>query len=93
MLDPFEKWPIDFVGPIKLRGKTCARYIITATKYLIRWAEAQPIKDCTAATTMKFLFKNVLTRFGCPKILMIGQGTDFLNETISALTEEFGIYH
>ena len=34
MLQPFEKWAIDFVGPIKPQGKTCARYIITATEYL-----------------------------------------------------------
>eukprot|EP00253_Pinus_taeda_P018473 PITA_18473 len=89
MLQPFEKWAIDFVGPIKPQRKMGVRYIITATEYLTHWAEAQPVKDCTAAMTMKFLFEHVLTRFGCPKILMSDRGTNFLNETISALTEEF----
>ena len=70
-----------------------ARYIITATKYLTRWAEAQPVKHYTTATSTKFLFENVLTRFGCPKILMNDRGTHFLNETISVLTEEFQVYH
>ena len=37
-LKPFEKWAIDFVGPIQAQGKTCARYIITTTEYLTRWA-------------------------------------------------------
>jgi hypothetical protein len=37
----------------------------------------------------KFIFEYVLTRFGCPKILMSDRGTHFLNETISALMEEF----
>lgn len=50
-LQEFDKWAIDFVGPINLLGKkTGAQYIITATDYLTRWAEAQPVKDCTADT-------------------------------------------
>eukprot|EP00253_Pinus_taeda_P028612 PITA_28612 len=51
--------------------------------------EAQQVKGCTAATAVKFLFENVLTRFGCPEILMSDYRMHFLNETISALTEEF----
>ncbi len=57
----FQKWAIDFVGPIKPQGKIGMRYIITMTRYLTHWAEAHPVKDCTGATTMKFLFEHVLT--------------------------------
>jgi len=92
-LQPFEKWAIDFVGPIKPHGKTSARYIITTTEYLTHWTEAQPVKHCTAAMTAKFSFEHVLTRFGCPKILTSDRNTHFLNKTISALTEEFQVYH
>ena len=89
-LHPFEKWTIDFVGLIQPpRKKTGARYIITVTEYLTKWAEAQPVKDCTGETIEKFLFEYVLTRFGCPNILMSDRGTHFLNEMMSALTEEF----
>jgi len=70
-----------------------ARYIITATEYLTRWAKAQPVKGYMATTAVKFLLENVLTRFGCPKILMSDHGTHFLNETISAIIEEFQVYH
>ena len=44
-------------------------------------------------TTVKFLFEHVLTQFGFPRILMSDHGTHFLNETISALIEEFQVYH
>jgi len=92
-LQPFEKWAIDFVGLIQPQGKTSARYIITATEYLTRGAEAQPLKDCIGMTTTKFLFEHVLMRFGCPKILMSDCGMHFLNKTISALIDEFQVYH
>eukprot|EP00253_Pinus_taeda_P016601 PITA_16601 len=93
-LRPFEKWAIDFAGQIQPLGKkTGAQHIITETEYLTRWVEAQPMKDCTMATATKFLFEYVLTRFGCQKILMSDRGTHFLNETISALMEEFQVYH
>lgn len=86
-LQPFEKWAIDFMGLIKPQGKMGTRYIITATMYLTRWIEAQLVKDHTAATDTIFLFENMLTRFGCSKILMSDYGTHFLNEIINALTE------
>jgi transposase InsO family protein len=93
-LQEFEKWALDFVGPINPSGKrTGARYIITATKYLIRWVEARVVKDCSAATTMRFIFDDIITRFGCPKILMSDQGTHFINKIIEAFTQEFEFHH
>jgi hypothetical protein len=92
-LQVFDKWEIDFVGPINLLAKRSgARYIITATKYLKIWAEVTTVKDCTAETTTHILFEQVITRFGCPKILMSDQGTHFINDTIRAMTEEFEVY-
>ena len=41
----------------------------------------------------EFLFEYVLMRFGCPKVLISDRGTQFLNETINVLMEEFQVYH
>ena len=93
-LQAFDKWAIDFVGPINPPGKrTGARYIITARDYLTKWDEAKPVKDCSSDTAMQFIFENIVTRFGCPRVLMSDQGSHFLNQTIRALTEEFQICH
>jgi hypothetical protein len=93
-LQAFEKWAIDFVGPINPPGKHIgARYIITVTEYLTRWDEERAVKDCSVSTTAHFIFYEIITRFGCPKVLMSDQGTQFINKTVEDLTEEFKIHH
>ena len=94
MLHPFDKWEVDFLGPINPPGKrTGAWYIIIAIDYSTRWLEATPVGDCTATTTTRFLFDNIVTHFGFPRILMSDQGSHFINRTVNTLTEELQIQH
>ena len=93
-LQEFDKWVVDFVGPIILRGKcTCVRDIIIAIDYLTRWIEEMLVKYCTIATATEFLFENVVTRFGSLKFFINDQGTHFFNQLIEKLMEEFQIQH
>jgi hypothetical protein len=93
-LQVFNKWAIYFVGPINPPAKRIgARYIITVTEYLTRWAEVAPVKYCSAETAGHFRFEHVITIFGCPRILMSDQGTHFINSTIKAMIEEFEFHH
>ena len=93
-LQAFDKWVIEFVGPISPPGKrTGMRYIITTTNYLTRWVEAVHVKYCTATTMTKFLFENMVTRFNCPKIILSDQGMHFVNKLIDELTVKFHIQH
>ncbi|KAH9302082.1 hypothetical protein KI387_013665, partial [Taxus chinensis] len=61
-MEPFEKWVIDFVGPIAPTTRRIgSRYVITCTDYLGRWAEVAPTKDYTTATSARFLWDNIIT--------------------------------
>jgi len=65
------------------------KYIIVATEYLTKWAEAKAVKVDDAKATATFLYENVITRFGCPKILISDRGKHFLNEAIENMASLF----
>jgi transposase InsO family protein len=93
-LAPFEKWGIDFVGPIAPATRHGRKpYILVAIDYATKWVEAMACKNNDAKTVARFLYENIISRFGCPKELISDRGTHFLNETIAELTNKFLIKH
>ncbi|WP_139158387.1 integrase, partial [Enterobacter cloacae complex sp. GF14B] len=91
---PFEKWGLDFVGPISPAARsTQSRYIIVATDYVTKWAEARATRKADARSTAKFLFENIITRFSCPFEIVSDNGTHFINGVIKELTTNFMIAH
>jgi hypothetical protein len=64
-----------------------------ATEYLTKWAEAKAVKSADAKQTTIFLYENIISRFGCPKILISDRGFHFLNDAIVDLTKLFNINH
>lgn len=49
------------------------------------------MKDCIGLTTTKFIYKNIITRFECPKEIFSNQGKYFINYTINELLTNFMI--
>lgn len=93
-LAPFEKWGIDFVGPVQPVTKhTRRRYILVATDYATKMVEADATRIDDATTIAKFLFESIITCYGCPLELVSDRGTHFLNKVIENLTFLFQIKH
>ena len=69
------------------------RYILVATDYVTKWAEAEAVRSNDAATVARFLYEHIITRFGCPKELESDRGSHFINSTIEALTDKYEIKH
>ena len=92
-LEAFMKWGIDFMGPFKKVTQRRNKYIIVATDYVTKWAEAKALPDNTAKSTAWFLFDQVIARFGCPLEIVSDQGTHFINEVIEYLTQKLMIKH
>jgi hypothetical protein len=80
----------NFIGPIKLtRILTWNKYIIVVIDYAIKWVEAKALKTNFAIVTTKFLFKYIVTKFGCPLTIVIDQGIHSINDTIKHPTKQF----
>ena len=73
-LVPFERWGIDYNGEVHPHSSTGMAYIVVATEYLTKWAEARAVRTDTVAHAASFLLENIISRFGCPKILVSDRG-------------------
>ncbi len=75
--EPFMKWGLEFMGPIKLVGRyTRNKYIFVAIDYASKWAEAKTLRTNIVAIIIYFLYEGILTKFGCPLTIVINHGVD-----------------
>src|SRR5579884_1270967 len=88
----FDRIVIDLVGPCKVIKKR-NRYIAVAIDPLTKWPEAKAIPNKEASTIAKFIFEEIICRYGCLKELQSDQGTEFTAQVIEELTTRFGIKH
>ena len=74
MIEPFEKWALDFVGPISPMSRK-KKYILVCTDYVTKWVEAKYLFRATGESVVEFIYEEIFTRFGVPREIVIDQGT------------------
>ncbi len=68
-------------------------YIFVATNYATKWVETRAFCTNIIAVIAKLLYEYSLTRLGCPLIIVIDQGTHFINDEIRYLIDHFILKH
>uniref|UniRef100_A0A2N9HN86 Uncharacterized protein n=1 Tax=Fagus sylvatica TaxID=28930 RepID=A0A2N9HN86_FAGSY len=87
---PFAQWGMDLVGPLpKATGNR--RWLIVATDYFTKWVEAEPLANIRDRDSIKFVWKNIITRFGIPKTIISDNGTQFTSKPFTKYCSELGI--
>ena len=87
---PFAQWGLDLLGPFKqaTRGK---KFLIVAIDYFTKWVEAESLGIITSRKVEKFIWQNIITRFGLPRVLTFDNGTQFDCATLRKYLEDFKI--
>jgi hypothetical protein len=93
-IEPFTKWGIDFISPIKPIGcYTNKCYVLVVINYTSKQVEAKVLQANTRMVMARFLYKFILTQFDYPLTLVSDQGVHFINDTIQTLTMHFLFKH
>ena len=89
----FERWGLDFIGPLKVSKTRRCRYIVVTMEYMTKWVGACTLLDNLAVSTTRFTYEQIITRYRIPLQLTSNRGGHFVNHVIRLLTTEFKIYH
>ncbi|KAM6558751.1 hypothetical protein CsatA_027990 [Cannabis sativa] len=87
----FDVWGIDFMGPFPSSFSNL--YILLAVDYVSKWVEAAATPANDGKTVLRFLQKNIFTRFGTPRAIISDEGSHFCNKQFEALLSKYGVRH
>ncbi|GJU59699.1 reverse transcriptase domain-containing protein [Tanacetum coccineum] len=73
---PFYKWRIDIAGPF-LEGPGKVKFLIVVIDYFTKWIEAKPVATITGNQIKKFVWDNIVCRFGLPGEIILDNGKQF----------------
>ena len=67
---------MDIVGPF-LKATGNKRYLLVSIDYFTKWVGTEPLANIRDVDAKKFVWKNIVTRFGVPRTLISNNGLQF----------------
>ncbi|KAI5323871.1 hypothetical protein L3X38_032944 [Prunus dulcis] len=58
--------------------------VIVATDYFTKWIEAEALSSTKEDDVERFIWRNIICRFGCPQSLVTDNGSQFIGKQITA---------
>ncbi|KAM1908815.1 hypothetical protein ACFX1X_028672 [Malus domestica] len=86
---PFDAWGLDVVGPITPKSSAGEAYILAATDYFSKWAEAIPLREVKKETVVRFIKEHIIHRYGVPRYIITNNGKQFSNRLVDELCEKY----
>ena len=87
----FYVWGIDFMGPFPPSFGN--QYILLVVDYVSKWVEAIVCPRNDANIVVGFSQRNILSKFGAPRIIISDEGSHFANKLFAKLMSIYGIRH
>ncbi|GJS12599.1 reverse transcriptase domain-containing protein [Tanacetum coccineum] len=73
---PFHKWGIDIAGPFPVAAGGL-KFLIVAIDYFTKWIEAKAVATITGNQVKRFVWDNIVCRFGLPGEIVLNNGKQF----------------
>ncbi|XP_075659640.1 uncharacterized protein LOC142629513 [Castanea sativa] len=83
---------LDLVGPVNPPSRGYI-WILVATEYFTKWAEAVPLRKATKGAVANFIKENIIVRFGVPHRIISDNGTPFVNNDVRKMLEFYQVKH
>ena len=81
---------MDIVGPFpKAVGNK--KYLLVYTDYFTKWVEIEPLANIKDVDVKRFIWKNIVTRFGVPYVLILDNDLQFDSKTFKKYCSDLGI--
>ena len=68
-------------------------WILVATEYFTKWAEAVPLRKATGREVANFIKENIIIRFGVPHKIISDNGMPFVNSDVRKMLEFYQVKH
>jgi len=73
---PFATWVMDILGPFPTATGE-RKYLFMAMDYFTKWVEAEAVASTTTVEVRKFIWRNIITRFGIPRAMIFDNSRQF----------------
>ena len=67
------------------------KYLLVGTDYFTKWVEAEPLANIRDVDAKRFVWKNIVTRFGIPHALISNNSLQFDSKMFRKYCAELGI--
>ncbi|GKC36493.1 reverse transcriptase domain-containing protein [Tanacetum coccineum] len=67
------------------------RFVIVAVDYFTKWIEVTPLAKTTGKEVKKFVWDNIVCRYGLPKIIVMENGTNFIHDPFKSWCKKLNI--
>ncbi|XP_021999239.1 uncharacterized protein LOC110896105 [Helianthus annuus] len=86
----FQKWGIDIVG-LFLVSTGGVRFLLVAIDYFTKWIEAKPLQTITGDQILRFIWENIVCRYGVPLCIVSVNGKLFADKPFKTWCEKMHI--
>ena len=67
------------------------KFLVVSIDYFTKWVEAEPLATITEKSIRSFVWRNIICRYGIPRVLVSDNGKQFDNRAFRDFYSELGI--